>query len=168
VSNAPGSPATAAGWMIALVVLVAGCFLVAAVASSRRRAAQSAGRAAALARDVTASWPVRIKSAGFFTVHGPGLDSGWVSVRGEFIAVTAAPVARVLGGRECYFPAREAFVLHQPGYFGRDWLVITGTSSGKPAFVSVSAGNRAATENRWRALTAAGARPERPWLLRCL
>jgi hypothetical protein len=127
----------------------------------RRRAA---GRAAAQLADVTARWPVRIRTDDLFTFHGPGMDSGWLCLRGDFIEVTQGPVARRLNGLEFSFPAREAWLRVEPGdySFGRQWLGITGTSSGRPAYVSVSPGRRGAVEELWHALIAAGARRERP------
>ena len=129
---------------------------------SRRRAARR--RAADRLTDVTARWPVRIRTDDLFKFHGPGLDSGWLCLRGDFIEVTQGPVARRLNGLEFSFPAREAWLRVEPGdfSFGRQWLTITGTSRGRPAFVSVSAGGRGALEELWHALIAAGARRERP------
>ena len=97
-------------------------------------------------------------------VHGPGMNSGTVGLRGEFIEVRYSfALGRALNGSEFYFPVREARLSIDPGAFGREWLVITGTSSGRPASVAVSLGNRAAVEQLWHVLTAAGARPaERP------
>ena len=126
----------------------------------RRRAA---GRAAQLA-DVNARWPVRIRTENPFKFHGPGLDFGWLSLRGDFIEITQGPVARRLNRIEFSFLAREAWLRVEPGdfSFGRQWLTVTGTSGGQPAFVSVSAGGRGALEELWHALIAAGARRERP------
>jgi hypothetical protein len=153
-------PVTAIFWAGGLVLLSVVFWTGAAVASSRRRGAQAAGREAALAWEAAASWPVRIKPDSPLRIHGPGMDAGRVTLRGDFIEVT--PAARMFNGREYYFPAREAWLHIEDGSFGREWVVITGISSGKPAFVSVCAGNRGATEGLWRALTAAGARAERP------
>lgn len=127
----------------------------------RRRAA---GRAAARLANVTARWPVRIRSDALFEFHGPGLDSGWLSLRGDFIEITQGPVARRLNRLEFSFLARETWLRVEPGdfSFGRQWLTITGTTGGRPAFVSVSAGGRGALEELWHALMAAGARRERP------
>ena len=127
----------------------------------RRRAA---GRAAARLAGVTARWPVRIRTEDLFRFHGPGLDSGWLSLRGDFIEITQGPVARRLNQLEFSFLAREAWLRVEPGDFGfgRQWLTVTGTSGGGPAFVSVSAGGRAALEELWHALIAAGARREQP------
>jgi len=123
---------------------------------------QAAGRAAARLADVTARWPVRIRTENPFKFHGPGLDSGWLSLRGDFIVITQGPVARRLNGLAFNFPLREAWVRVEPGdfSFGRQWLTITGTCGGRPAFVSVSAGGRGALEELWHALVAAGARRE--------
>jgi hypothetical protein len=127
----------------------------------RRRAA---GRAAARLAGVTACWPVRIRTEDVLKFHGPGLDSGWLSLRGDFIEVTQGPVARRLNRLEFSFLAREAWLRVEPGdfNFGRQWLTITGTCGGRPAFVSVSAGGRGALEELWHALIAAGARREQP------
>jgi hypothetical protein len=127
----------------------------------RRRAA---GRAAARLADVTARWPVRIRTEDLFKFHGPGMDSGWLSLRGDFIEITQAPAARRLNRLEFCFLAREAWLRVEPGdfSFGRQWLTITGTCGGRPAFVSVSAGGRGALEELWHALIAAGARREQP------
>ncbi len=97
-------------------------------------------------------------------VHGPGMKSGTVSLRGEFIEVTHSfPLGRALNDSEFYFPVREARLSIDPGALGLEWLVITGTSSGRPASVAVSLANRAALEQLLHVLTAAGARPvERP------
>jgi hypothetical protein len=69
----------------------------------------------------------------------------------------------VLNGQEFYFPVRQAWLRVEPGVLRRQWIVITGLSSGQPAFVSVSpaTGGRAALETMWHVLVAAGARPER-------
>lgn len=127
----------------------------------RRRAAD---RAAARLADVTARWPVRIRTDDLVRFHGPSLDSGWLILHGEFIEVTQGPVARRLNGCDFSFPAREAWLRVEPAdfSFGRQWLTITGTSRGRPAFVSVSAGGRGALEELWHALIAAGAQRERP------
>jgi len=108
-------------------------------------------------------WAVRIKKDGpaLLALHGPGLESGWVAIRGDFIEVQQGPVARRLTGTDYRFCAREAWLSVAPAAFGREWLVITGTSDGQPAFVSVSPGSRVRLEQMWHALVAAGARPER-------
>jgi hypothetical protein len=125
---------------------------------------QAGRRAAPPVADVTARWPVRIRTEDPFRFHGPGLDSGWLSLRGDFIEITQRPVARRLNRVEFSFLAREAWLRVEPGdfSFGRQWLTVTGTSGGRPAFVSVSAGGRGALEELWHALIAAGARRERP------
>ena len=127
----------------------------------RRRPADPA--AAPLA-DVSARWPVRIRTEDLFKFHGPGLDSGWLCLQGGYIEIIPGPVARRLNGFEFRFPAREAWLRVEPGdfRFGRQWLTITGTARGRPAFVSVSAGGRGALEELWHALIAAGASRERP------
>jgi hypothetical protein len=124
---------------------------------------QVSGRAAQRA-DVSARWPVRIRTESPFKFHGPGLDRGWLSLRGDFVEITQGPVARRLNRIEFSFLAREAWLRVEPGdfSFGRQWLTITGTSRGRPAFVSVSAGGRGALEELWHALIAAGARREQP------
>jgi hypothetical protein len=163
----PGLPPTPMAIIgtLAFLVLAAGGFLaMAAMAASRRHQAQAAGREAAGAREVSASWPVRLRAEEPMFVRGPGMNSGRVSLRGEFIEVTHAFAAgRVLNGQEFYFPVRQAWLRVEPGVLRRQWIVITGTSSGQPAFVSVSpaTGGRAALETMWHVLVAAGARPER-------
>ena len=149
---------------VVLLALVGGTFVLQLLVASRRRQREAPGRAAAAAAPVTASWPVQIRREGRMTVHGPGLDAGRVGVRGEFIEVThSTALGRALHGREYYFPARQAWLLVEPGVFGREWLIITGTSSGEPATVALSpTGGRSALEGLWHALIAAGARPEQP------
>jgi hypothetical protein len=152
------------GTLTFLVVVVGGFLAVAALGASRRREAQAPGREAAAAREVTASWPVRLRAEEPMAIRGPGMSAGRVSLRGEFIEVTHAFAAgRALNGQEFYFSVRQAWLRVEPGLLRRQWIVITGISSGQPAFVSVSpaAGGRAALETMWHVLVAAGARPER-------
>jgi len=145
-----------------LIALVGGAFALQLLVASRRRQREAPGRTAAAAAPVTADWPVQIRREGPMTVRGPGLDAGRVALRGEFIEVAhTATLRRALHGREYYFPARQAWLLIEPGALGRQWLVITGTSSGEPATVALSpAGGRTGLEQLWNALVAAGARPE--------
>ena len=160
----PASPTAVIGTLTCLVVVVGGFLAVAALGASRRREAQAAGREAAAAREVTASWPVRLRPEEPLLVRGPGMGYGRVSLRGEFIEVTHTFAAgRVLNGHEFYFPVRQAWLRVEPGILRRQWIVITGISSGQPAFVSVSpaTGGRPALETMWHVLVAAGARPER-------
>lgn len=160
----PATPTTVIGALTFLVVVAGGFLAAAAIGAARRREAQAAGREAAAAREVTASWPVRLRSEEPMYLRGPGLVSGRVSLRGEFIEVTHAFAAgRALNGHEFYFPVRGAWLRVEAGALRRQWIVITGTSSGHPAFVSVSpaTGGRAALETMWHVLVAAGARPER-------
>jgi hypothetical protein len=160
----PPAPAAAIGTLTFLVVVVGLYFAVAAMGAARRRQAQAAGREAVAGREVTASWPVRLRAEEFMFVRGPGMDSGRVSLRGEFIEVTHAfAPGRALNGQEFYFPVRGAWLRVEAGILRRQWIVITGTSSGQPAYVSVSpaTGGRAALETMWHVLVAAGARPER-------
>jgi hypothetical protein len=77
----------------------------------RRRAA---GRAAAWLAGVTARWPVRIRTDDLFKFHGPGLDSGWLRLRGDFIEVTQGPVAHRLNRLEFSFLARESWLRVEP------------------------------------------------------
>jgi hypothetical protein len=157
------APVAPIAWTVVLFLVVGGFFTVAAVRASGRRRDQTAGRDAASAQDVTGCWAVRMRTEDLMAVHGPGMNSGTVNLRGEFIEVTHSfSLGRALNGWEFHFPVREARLSIDPGAFGRQWLVITGTSSGRPASVAVSLGNRAALEQMWHVLTAAGARPERP------
>jgi hypothetical protein len=160
----PPTPTAAIGTLTFLVLVVGLFFAVAAMGAARRRQAQAAGREAVAGREVTASWPVRLRAEELMFVRGPGMDSGRVSLRGEFIEVkhSFAP-GRALNGQEFYFPVRQAWLRVEAGVLRRQWIVITGTSSGQPAFVSVSpaTGGRAALETMWHVLVAAGARPER-------
>jgi hypothetical protein len=160
----PPSLTTMIGTLTFLVAAVGGFVAVAALGAARRREAQAVGREAAAALPVAASWPVRLRTEGPLFVRGPGMDAGQVSLRGEFIEVTHTFAAgRVLNGQEFYFPVRQAWLRVEPGVLRRQWIVITGLSSGQPAFVSVSpaTGGRAALETMWHVLVAAGARPER-------
>lgn len=162
-----GSPPSPEGVIMLVLVLIAaagGTFALYLSAASRRRQREAPARAAAQAAPVAVSWPVRIQRNSPMDFHGAGMDAGRVALRGEFIEVThATALGRAFDGREFYFPARQAWLLVQPGVFGRQWLVITGTSSGEPATVAVSpAGGRPALEQLWHSLIAAGARPEQP------
>jgi hypothetical protein len=160
----PPPPTTVIGTLTFLVVAAGGFLAVAAMGAARRRQAQAAGREAAAAGEVTASWPVRLRTEELLFLRGPGIDSGRVSLRGEFIEVIHAfAPGRALNGQEFYFPVRGAWLRVEAGALRRQWIVITGTSSGQPAFVSVSpaTGGRAALETMWHVLVAAGARPER-------
>ena len=155
--------------VIAIVTLVilgfGGSIYAAAAGASRRRRAQAPGRAAVAAREVTASWRVKIQTAERMSVTGAGTDTWRLNVRGEFVEVMQATrLGRALNGREYYIPAREASIRVEPGFLGRQWLVITGTSSGQPAcvWVSPTVVSRVTFEEMRLALTAAGARPERP------
>jgi hypothetical protein len=160
----PPEPTAAIGTLTFIVVVVGLYLALAAMGAARRRHAQAAGREAVAGREVTASWPVRLRAEELIFLRGPGMDSGRVSLRGEFIEVTHAfAPGRVLNGHEFYFPVRGAWLRVEAGILRRQWIVITGTSSGQPAFVSVSpvTGGRAALETMWHVLVAAGARPER-------
>jgi hypothetical protein len=119
-------------------------------------------QAAARLAGITARWPVRIRTESPVKFHGPGLDSGWLCLCGDFIQITQGSVARRVNGLEFSFLVQEAWLRVEPGdfNFGRQWLTITGTSGGRPAFVSVSAGGRGALEELWHALMAAGAQRE--------
>jgi hypothetical protein len=165
LAGAPGpqtSPATAIAVAAGLLLASVAAVTVRVLVSSGRLRRQATARAAARTADATATWPVRLRTQDFFAMHGPGLDMGRVSLRGEFIEVTQGPVARKVNGREYYFPVREAWLGIEPGAFRGQWLVITGTSGGEPALVAVSpAGGRPAVEQMWHTLVAAGARQER-------
>jgi hypothetical protein len=145
--------------VVVLVLIAAGVLGMAAHRGSSWRQDQAGARQEALAGDVTASWPVQIRTEGLFAFRGPGMRGGLVSLRGGFIVVVhAAPAARLLNQGEFYFAAREARLWVESGAFGRrEWLVISGPSSGQCALVSVSPGSHAVLGQMWHALLAAGA-----------
>jgi hypothetical protein len=154
------SPVTAIVVVGVLVLVVGGAFGLAALAGSSWHKSQADARQEAHAGDVTASWPVEMRREGFFVFHGAGLQGGRVSLRGGFIEVAHTwPVARALNRGEFYFPARETRLWVESGVFGRERLVISGSSGGQPARVSVSPGSRAVLEQMWNALAEAGAIP---------
>ena len=104
------------------------------------------------------SWPVEIRREGYFVFHGIGLQEGQVSLRDGLIEVGHTwSVARRLNRGQFRFPARETRIGVESGAFGRQWLVISGPSGGRPAFVSIRPLSRAALEEIWHALVAAGA-----------
>jgi hypothetical protein len=141
-----------------LVLLVGGAFGVAALAGSAWHKGQAGARHEAGAEPVTVSWPVRMRREGTVRFHGAGLEEGRVSLRGRFIEVAHTwSAGRALNRGEFYFPATETQLTVESGAFGREWLVISGLSAGQPAAVWVTPGSRAALEQMWHALIAAGA-----------
>jgi hypothetical protein len=157
----PG-PATSPGTVILLLVVlllaVVGVFGVAALAGFSWRRSQADARTEAYAQHITASWPVGMRTEGYFVFHGPGTKAGRVSLRGGFIEVAHTwSVSRTLNKGEFYFPARETQLWVEAGAFGRERLVISGPSGGQAALVSVSPGSRAALVQMWKALAEAGA-----------
>jgi hypothetical protein len=93
-------------------------------------------------------------------MRGAGMESWRLSIRGDLIELKHAnALGRALDGVEYYFPAREASIRVEPGLLGRRWLVITGTSSGQPARISVSPAPdfRSTFEEMRQALVTAGA-----------
>ena len=100
-----------------------------------------------------------MRREGSVVFHGAGLEEGRVSLRGGFIEVVHTwSVGRALNRGEFYFPARETQLWVESGAFGGERLVISGFSGGQPAVVWVTPGSRAALEQMWHALIAAGAR----------
>ena len=157
------SPATVIVVAAVLVLIVGGGFGVAALAGSSWHKGQASARQEAESEPVTASWPVRMRRETPVFFHGVGLEDGRVSLRGAFIEVTHTwSLGRALNRGEFYFTARETRLAVESGAFGGERLVISGFSAGQPAVVWVNPGSRAALEDMWHALIAAGASPLRP------
>jgi hypothetical protein len=158
------SPGTVIFFMVVLLVAVVGAFVVATLAGSSWRRSQAGARTEAYAQHIRATWPVVMRTKGYFVFHGPGTKAGRVSLRGGFIEVTHTwSVSRTLNRGEFYFPARETRLWVEAGAFGRDRLVISGPSGGQAALVSVSPGSRDALVQMWKALVEAGATPGSPY-----
>jgi hypothetical protein len=152
------SPMTAIVIATVLVLLVGGAFGLAALAGSAWHKGQAGARLEAEAEPVTVSWPVKMRREGAVVFHGVGLEEGRVSLRGGFIVVAHEwSVGRALNRGDFYFPAATTQLEVESGAFGRERLVIGGFSGGQPAVVHVTPGSRAALEQMWHALIAAGA-----------
>jgi hypothetical protein len=152
------SPVTVIVVAAVLVLLVGGAFGLAALSGAAWHKGQAGARREAEAEPAIVSWPVKMRREGALLFHGVGLEEGRVSLRGEFIEVAHTwPVGRALNRGEFYFPARETQLWVESGVSGGERLVISGFSGGQPAVVYVTPSNRAALEQMWHALIAAGA-----------